>query len=45
MAEPTLPPAPPLLSMTTGVASAADSGWAIRRASVSVLPPGGKGTT
>ena len=25
--------------------SAAPRGWAIRRASVSVLPPGGKGTT
>ena len=45
ISEPTLPPAPPLLSMTTLVPSTGPSFWLISRASTSVVPPAGKGTT
>src|SRR5262245_55876584 len=40
-----LPPAPGLFSTTTGCPNAVDSFCPMIRASVSVLPPGAKGTT
>ena len=40
-----LPPAPGLFSTTTGWPRAVESFWPMIRASVSVLPPGAKGTT
>jgi len=38
------PPAPPLLSTTTGTPKACDSGWASMRAIWSVAPPAAHGT-
>ena len=38
------PDAPARFSITTGWPSASDSGWAIMRATMSVVPAGGHGT-
>src|SRR6478672_12266104 len=42
---PTTPPPPALFSTTTGWPSALASGSAMTRATMSVVPPGAKGTT
>ncbi|MCY1375928.1 hypothetical protein D9M69_633800 [compost metagenome] len=44
ISEPTLPPAPPLLSMITLVPSTVPSFCPMSRPSTSVVPPAGKGT-
>ncbi|MCY1218481.1 hypothetical protein D9M72_304300 [compost metagenome] len=42
---PMLPPAPLRLSTTTGCFNRTDNSWLTTRATASVAPPGGKGTT
>jgi len=43
-AEPTLPPAPALLSTTTGLFQLLPNSAATTRAAMSAVPPAGKGT-
>jgi hypothetical protein len=43
--DPMVPPAPPRLSMMTATPSAAASLSAMARAKMSLVPPGGNGTT
>src|SRR6185503_20066955 len=44
-AAPMVPPAPPLFSTSTGWPSVSLMRWPIRRATMSVVPPAGNGTT